>query len=65
MRLGAFAAKRFVVHYGEGGVCHRVSAFHASEAVTVPLSIEGDDGLIRDGGTAALAASCELVGVAR
>jgi len=62
--LGAFAAQRFVVHHGECRVGHRVGAFGASEAITVPLSVEGDDSLVDDGLGAAGAARRELVSVA-
>lgn len=64
MRLGAFAAKWFVVHDRESGVGHWISAFHASEAVTVPLGVQRNDGLVGDGAAAAVAAGCELVSIA-
>lgn len=64
MRLGAFAAKWFVVHDRESGVCHWVSAFHASETITVPLGVQRNDGLVGDGAAAPVAAGCELVSIA-
>lgn len=65
MRLSAFAAEWFVVHHGERRVSHWVSAFHASEAVAMPLGIERDDRFVDDGRATTLAASSELVSIAR
>lgn len=41
-----------------------VCTYHASEAVTVPLGVQRDDGLVSDGSAAAVATRRELVSVA-